>query len=167
MTQDELGKLLGISRQMAGRLIAKGMPRTSIAEAQAWRDRHLDPALTITYRRQTQPRGPRRGPAGGTMAAAQLRLMQARARRAEILAAAEEGRYLPTDAVRAYWEKGFGIIRSRLLAIPSRVEPEVPTGVCAKVIDIIEREIRAALLELSGMADEDDAPPARKGNGGA
>ncbi len=59
LTQRELGELLGISQPMVSKLTRLGMPTDSAEAARAWRAMYLDPSLTVDYRWQTQPRGPR------------------------------------------------------------------------------------------------------------
>src|SRR5216683_3495223 len=59
-TQRNLAKALEISQPMVSKLAKQGMPLDSVEAAREWRRRHLDNHLTVDYRLQTQPCGPRR-----------------------------------------------------------------------------------------------------------
>lgn len=79
------------------------------------------------------------------VALADLRQMEARKRSGE-LAEVEQ-------VVRQYAD-GFRLLRSRLLAVPSRVRVRCP-HLSTRDVDAVDREIRDALEELAGAADSE------------
>jgi|SRR5438046_6901389 len=158
LTQAELGAALGISQPMTSRLIALGMPDDSIEAARLWRKAHLDRSYTIDYRRTRHPRH------AAVREAAQAAMQadppakswrdrhdRARARTAEIELALLEGRSLDRDQTMAVLTAQIANMRQRLLSIPSRVVLDVPAEARLKVVEIIEREVFAALAEISGI----------------
>ena len=58
--------------------------------------------------------------------------------------------------VLAGWHRQIASFRARILAIPSKVAAQVPAAARAIVADVVEREIYAALNEISGFREEED-----------
>lgn len=50
VTKTELAKLLNISRRMVYKLRNKGMPTSGLEAAQIWRDHHLNPRRTKSWK---------------------------------------------------------------------------------------------------------------------
>ena len=49
MKQSDLCKALGLSKAQVSKLVARGMPTTSVEAAEDWRHRNLEPMMTIAH----------------------------------------------------------------------------------------------------------------------
>lgn len=49
MKQSDLCKALGLSKGQVSKLVQRGMPTHSVEDAEAWRRRHLEPALVASH----------------------------------------------------------------------------------------------------------------------
>lgn len=49
MKQTDLCKALGLSKAQVSKLVARGMPTTSVEAAEDWRRRNLEPMMTIAH----------------------------------------------------------------------------------------------------------------------
>jgi transcriptional regulator with XRE-family HTH domain len=144
LTQCEIAAALGVSQARVSRLAAAGMPTTSVAEAQAWRKRHLDARLTRRRRRL------RRAPAGDdAMEAAQLRRALAEAGKAELVLAKQRGELLRRADVLRHWRGMVLSMRSRLLLLPPACAPLVIGKSVGEVEEILRRRVHEALDEIS------------------
>lgn len=55
MRQTELCEALGLSKGQVSKLVARGMPTDSVANAEAWRRRHLEPMMVASHREKKRP----------------------------------------------------------------------------------------------------------------
>lgn len=94
------------------------------------------------------------------------RLIKARAEKAELELELLKGKYLEKKEVDFTWENLMLYFRGRILAMPTKLAPTIVTACsdksysagCHKVHDILEEELRQALLELSKTEYDDIAP---------
>jgi phage terminase Nu1 subunit (DNA packaging protein) len=117
------------------------------------------------YVKYLQARADGRGVEGQDAHTERVRLVRARARRAELEADALEGTLLLENDVVFAWQQIISAFRARTLAIPSRLAPQLVMIHDRKTIQaILTQEVRAALQELSGF-DLASAAPARDPQG--
>jgi phage terminase Nu1 subunit (DNA packaging protein) len=90
-------------------------------------------------------------PAKGSFAAAQLRHQKAKATLAELEVKKAQGKVIDADEASHAWGAHIAAVQSRLLLLPSKLAPKVaPLSSLLECQAVIDREIRAALVELSG-----------------
>ena len=92
-----------------------------------------------------------RGEATATLTAERARLASQQADVMALRAARERGEMVPAKEVTARWRGLLTAVRSRFLAIPSRIRAQIP-HLTRPEVDIIGDEIRDA---LEGLADGD------------
>lgn len=84
------------------------------------------------------------------------RLYKANAEIKEAELARLRGELLPAAEVLATWRGRISNTRARLLAIPSKIAPQIaPPGKLAQTAEALRREIYEALNELAGGHAED------------
>lgn len=88
---------------------------------------------------------------GNSLTSERARLARVQADAQELKNAVLRGENVPAAEVARAWENLLRAVRSRLLAVPSRVRQAVP-GLTVADMDRIDREVRDALQEL-GNAD--------------
>lgn len=117
------------------------------------------PGVTLDDIRVAYIRHLRKAKAGqnvdASLSAERSRLASAQADHQEMVNQLKRGELLPAAEVRAAGEAMIAASRARLLALPSRVAPEV-VGVdgLAQVVGILDDAVREALEELSGIVIE-------------
>ena len=107
LSQADVGRALGISRQRVFALVRRGMPTTSIAAARAWRAENLD-ADTM----KPEPQG--RAPEAPASAELKHRLLAANVRILETKAAHENALDLPSDKVERGVMTGLQLLRASI-----------------------------------------------------
>ncbi len=55
MKQAELCEALGLSKGQVSKLVARGMPTDSVANAEAWRRRNLEPMMVASHQAKKRP----------------------------------------------------------------------------------------------------------------
>ena len=107
LSQADVGRALGISRQRVFKLVGRGMPTTSIAAARAWRAENLDQDLVKPGPQGLVPEAP---------ASAELkhRLLAANVRILETKAAHENALDLPSDKVERGVITGLQLLRASI-----------------------------------------------------
>lgn len=135
VTPEEAYTFLGISRPTFFRLVKDGViPRAGegeyilgdVTEAY-WRSQFTSEALT----------------------AARTRLATAQAELAEMQSAEEQGKLLQSDDVAKAWTAQVGNARTRLLAIPTKVAPELVGQDLPTITDKLKAAVYEALMELA------------------
>jgi phage terminase Nu1 subunit (DNA packaging protein) len=153
-TKSNIARLLGVSRAAVTRWHRRGMPVDSAEAAFAW---HAANIRTRRKRREAPSTAPLIGPDADPPACSwRDRLDRANARVRETDLAVRRGELLPSAKVLADWQRLVSMFRARALAIPSRIAVQLSPGVRERVAELVEREIREALAELSGVGDGDD-----------
>ncbi len=178
MLQKELATALDISPAMVSKLAKRGMPTDTLERAQRWRKRHLEPgrlkarpldavahATPSPGEAETAPSGLDGPPPGATTGgevegedflAARTRRERAEANMAELRQAEQSGKVISVEAVRAVWAKALTNTRDSLLQIPSRLAPVIAAETDPHTVALlIERELRQALAEMSGVTSEE------------
>jgi phage terminase Nu1 subunit (DNA packaging protein) len=84
-----------------------------------------------------------------SFSAARTRLTIARAELVEMERAEKAATLIPSDQVEAAWIKITSIIRTRLLAIPTKVALRLASKGAAEIERELEREIREALIDVA------------------
>lgn len=162
-----ISKLLMITDRHLQRLVTEGIiPRAEKGRFE------LAPAVQ-GYIRYLRDRAAGHGADGE--GDARTEWQKARARRARVLADQMEGRVLDRDDVERAWTTGILTMRSRLLAIPTQLAPQVFAARTQKeVAALLEQGVAEALDELSRVEIEaaEDRPegqrdPGRRLAGGA
>lgn len=146
----ELAKLLGCAdntiREAArrGLLVKKG------------RDLFDGPASIRTYVKHLRDVAAGRGGENGVLdlTAERARLAKEQADGHELKNAAQRGELLEIAEVERTWTSVLSTIRSRMLAVTSRIRQRLP-HITAFDADAIDREIRDALTEAAGSNGED------------
>jgi phage terminase Nu1 subunit (DNA packaging protein) len=133
MNKRELAKGLGISRQMAHRLAALGMPTDTIEGARAWRKRHL----------RSKPKAN-----GQSHVAARTRLVCLQAELLELELAEKRGALVPWDAVVPSMQKLVMAARDRFLRVSQQCRERFP-DTPAEMFTLIEELHRQALTDLA------------------
>lgn len=90
----------------------------------------------------------RRGSGTATLTAQRERIARGQADKLEMQNAAARREMLPAKAVADEWASVLRMVRSRMLATPSRIQQQLG-HLSAHDLDFIDREIRDALEELS------------------
>jgi hypothetical protein len=121
------------------------------------------------YVKYLQARADGRGVEGQDVHAARARLVQARARRAEIECDALARSLLPFDEVVTAWQQLVAAFRARCLALPSKMAPRlVMMSETREIQNALTAAVREALEELSRYELPRDRPgrePATGANG--
>lgn len=146
VSKAELAKILGKDEKTIFRWLKEGMP----VEKQGARGTpsKFDTQKVIEWLIS-------RSNNGKEMDAAKLRLTEAQARKAELEADVLEGTLIPQEKVKATWTKMIASMRSRILALPSRLAPQlVAQREYKKVEKLLKETIYEALQEI---ADYDPA----------
>lgn len=166
ITQKELARRMGVTPQAVNKRVKAGRlsvlpdgtldPDVVMAEWNAGRepDEPSRPAASAT--RTSAPSPPPRaapappGPAPGTYAQAKTADTVYRARLRQLEFEAKSGAYLKTDDVAKRWYDLAAALRTRLMAVPSRLAAELAAlGDVHEVRLRLDAEIRTALQELA------------------
>jgi phage terminase Nu1 subunit (DNA packaging protein) len=113
---------------------------------------------TIWYIRYLQGLVRRRGPSGGPetalVATERLRVLKGQAEKIELGNRVQKGEFVSNDDVLARWTRSLMVIKSRLLAMPSKMAPLLGERQPGFIAAELKREVYAALSELaSGEGD--------------
>jgi phage terminase Nu1 subunit (DNA packaging protein) len=156
--QSHLAELLSVSKAAVCKQVARGMPVTTLEDAQAWRAANLNPAQrkanrdgsTNVGRPQGAPTGDDDLPSDENFLAARTRREIAEANLAELKEAEQMGKVIQVEAVRAAWARRLASTRDAILQIPVRVAPVLAAETSIEQVSILlEAELRQALHELS------------------
>lgn len=168
LSQTSLGIALGLSPAAITKLKGQGMPVTSVAEAQAWREARQN----IAARKRTPVAVPQSEesaaairippafpstalpPAGDfgdeDFQMARTRREIAEANLAEMREAELEGKLIRVDAIRAAWARRISSTRDALMQLPHRLAPVLAAeSDLDRVGRVLDEELRQALIELS------------------
>lgn len=139
----EMGRILGISRGTVSNLTTDGiLPRADRGK--------YDVAETVqAYLKHKLARATAGDETTQNLTAERGRLAKLKADAAEREAMVQAGEFLRADDVRKAWLGIVVAIRSRMLLIPSRVAPRIVTKAPAEAQALLQKEIHAALAELS------------------
>lgn len=151
LSLQKLGDGLGISKQAAGKLAKRGMPKNSVAAARLWRAENLNPA-----QRKPPPGAvdaPKRVASDENFDQARTREKIAEADKAEMEAAKMNGELIERAVVRAEFAKQAGAVRDGLLNVPARLAPVL--FACKSMVELqqmLDTELRAVLAQFVGEA---------------
>lgn len=170
LSQTALGIALGLSPAAITKLKGQGMPVTSVAEAQAWREarqniaarkrspvsapKHDEAAASISIPAPAQAFPPIALPPGDfgdeDFQMARTRREIAEANLAEMREAELEGKLIRVDAIRAAWARRIASTRDALMQLPHRLAPVLAAEAdLDRVSRVLDDELRQALIELS------------------
>ncbi|WP_371055733.1 DNA packaging protein [Rhodosalinus sp. K401] len=90
-----------------------------------------------------------------TLTGERARLARAQAEAVEMKNAVARGELVPAEEVARGWSDTLRRVRSRILAVPSRVRQAVELE--PEAVTLIDRELREALTELGQAADQEEA----------
>lgn len=171
ISQSELGRALGLSKQAISKLKGQGMPVHSVAAAQAWREARQNvaqrkPAPEVVAPAAPAPRAPWVDPAafGGTgpdfpsmgedRDEARTRREIAEANMAEMDEARLRRELIRVSAVQAQLSTDYATTRDAMLQIPARMAPLLAAEKDpAAVQNLLHAEIHQALMTLAGAAE--------------
>jgi len=147
-TKSEVADLFGVTIQTVSNWVRRGCPYLKkgdkhtpwdfdLLEVNEWLERYRKAPIEKPGQRK------------GDLEAAQLRLTEAKAAKAEQELEVLEGSLLEREQVVKTWTKVFSSIRARLLALPSRLTPIIFGKTASEIQPILEREIHDVLSELS------------------
>ena len=87
-----------------------------------------------------------------------LRLLKAQADKAELEVAILEGKYLAISEIELTWSNLLLAFRSKMLGLPNNLARQIIAlgGDFAAVSNLLEKEMHAALLELSNYSSEEN-----------
>ncbi len=156
-------RLRGVSPEAVSKAITDGRLRESVTRVRG-APKIADPELADReWAANTQPRGddpaaPATAGAAGGLAdyhtsrsireAAAARRETALAELAELELAERRGELIPAESARADVIAAFSLVKTCLLAVPSRVGQQLP-DLAAKVVPVVDGLIREALEELA------------------
>ena len=161
-SQNHLASLLNLSKSTTSVLVGKGMPTTSLEDAQAWRKANLNPALRPRLNKPDETPAANPGPrskqesrgdpdgAAEDFQAARTRREISEANQAEIAEAELNGKFLiKVDFERHLFTAG-RMLRDTLTNCSRRVGAEVAGTTDPNECEaIIDREHRAALASFA------------------
>jgi phage terminase Nu1 subunit (DNA packaging protein) len=141
VTAAELGEFIGISARAVADLGKRGIAVK--AGPGRWRLRESVSRYCDDLRRQAKGKG------GESAAVERGRLAAAQADLVALRVARQRGELLDAGEVEAEWSDVLRVLRTGLLAIPSRVGARLPDLTPAHV-EAIDAEVRAALTDVAG-----------------
>lgn len=168
LSQTALGVALGLSPAAITKLKGQGMPVTSVAEAQAWREARQniaarkrtpvsvpqrDESVAVAHAPSTFP--PAALPPAGDFGDEDFQMARTRreiaeANLAEMREAELEGKLIRVDAIRAAWARRIASTRDALMQLPHRLAPVLAAEAdLDRVSRVLDDELRQALIELS------------------
>jgi hypothetical protein len=158
---DELGLLLNITRQQVNNLVAQNVLRRVgrgkfelASSVQAF----------VRYREGLIERKM----AGGPLAVAKLRKLQADASISEMNMRERKGELAPVSAVERVISAAVVTTKQRLLAFPSRLAPRLaPLKTAAEAQALLRKEIETVLVAISSVFNDaaERLPKTKAGNG--
>lgn len=141
---------LGRDRRTIAKALETIPPDGDIRGARAW---HMATATAALIGPPSAERlDPNQERARKDRALADKTEMENEKRRGELVEVAE---------VASQWMKSLSIVRTRLLAIPSKAAANVPHEARGLVFKLVEQEIHSALTELSRSGDDEEADAER------
>ena len=140
----KLGRVLGISRATIANLATDGvLPRLD-------RGRFDLSAAVQAYLRHKLVQAKAGDITMKSLAAERSRLARLKADAVEREAKVEAGELVPADVIEAAWLSTAGVVRSRLLVIPTRVAPRiVALKTPAEAQALLRKELNAALTGIA------------------
>lgn len=140
----ELGRILGISRASIANLATDGiLPRASRGEFNL-------PAAVQAYLRHKLVKAGDADVAGKSLVSERSRLARLKADACEREAKLESGELVPSADIDAAWLAVAGVIRSRILLVPTRAAPRVVgMTVAAEIKALLQKELHAALANIA------------------
>lgn len=148
VTTEELARHLGVTPQRVNQYAAEGMPKGGRNDF----DLHAACRWVREYERKLQAAEAAKKYDAKDFLAQQARLTKLKADLAEDRLARERAELIPAGQIMPLIERIFTSFKDNLLSMPAKVAPFVTGRPPAEVRDIIDREIRARLTELSTAA---------------
>lgn len=165
-SQNQLAKLMGLSKAAISRNKSQGMPVDSVEAAQAWREAQQSIARRkrgpAEGRHSTAPKEAPTGDSGAcveTHDAARTRREISEADLSEMRRAELRGELIRVDAITTALARVFSMTRDTLLQIPARMAPLLAADTDpASVQNSLHAEIHQALQHLAGAATNISKP---------
>lgn len=152
VSKSGFAKLVGLTPGRISQLIAKGLPvepdgKIDVARGKLWLGENIDATrsaaqVTTTQGQLFHDERPH------SLTAEKTRLARAQADAAEVRNLVLRGELLKASDVEKEWASVLRGVRAGLLAIPARVQQQLP-HVAAADIAVLEAELRAALEQLA------------------
>lgn len=155
LSQAALGRALGLAPPTITKLKSQGMPVTSVAEAQAWREQRQNiaarkPLPTAAQAVLIHQDEPLANSSVANIDESRARLMEADAELAEIKLAEARADVVRASVIRTVLANALSATRETLLQIPARLAPVLaPESDAAHIERALGAEITAALEHLS------------------
>jgi anion-transporting ArsA/GET3 family ATPase len=173
ISQSDLGRALGLSKQAISKLKGQGMPVDSVAAAQAWREARQN----VAARKPVPDAAPRVAPfvpvsvrgvpvfGGGPIDlpdlpnedrdTARTRREIAEANMAEMAEARQRREQILVSAVQTALSTDYATTRDAMLQIPARMAPLLAAeSDPAAVQNLLHTEIHQALMQIAGASDQ-------------
>ena len=167
ISQSDLGRALGLSKQAISKLKGQGMPVDSVEAAQAWRAARQNVAarkplpvapvadpidLPVTYTPSTFPSLSDPPDEDRDAARTRREISEANMARMAELKMAQE--LIRVDAVQRQLSTDYATVRDAMLQIPARLAPLMAAETsAANIQNLLHAEIHQALTTLAGAAE--------------
>lgn len=150
LSQNEIGRRLGLSSATMSKLRAQGCPMDSLEAVRAWREQNLNIAQRKPDPTQHTPRDDKQE----SHDAARTRLRIAEANLAELREAKTRREVINLAVVERQLASTFATLRDALLQLPDRLAPGLVAETDAHVIHgILDSEIRQTLHDLANAGE--------------
>lgn len=149
MAKSAFAKLVKVTPGRVSQMIAAGLPvepggKIDVAKGKAWIKDNVSASRSAAQAAQ----GALPFAAQPDAASERLRLLTAQADSAEMKAAAQRRELVPAADVEREWSGLLRLVRSGILAVPSRLRQVLP-HLAASDVEAIDAELRRALEELA------------------
>ena len=150
LSQNEIGRRLGLSSATMSKLRAHGCPMDSLEAVRTWREQNLNIAQRKPGPAQHTPRDDEQE----SHDAARTRLRIAEANLAELREAKTRREVINLAVVERQLASTFATLRDALLQLPDRLAPNLVAETDAHAIHrILDSEIRQTLHDLANAAE--------------
>lgn len=151
LSKSGFASLIGVSPGRVSQMIKEGLPvessgKIDVARGKLWFQENVDQRRSVAQRQTELPLGNR------SKESHKERLLREQADHAAMKNAILRRDYVKATDVEARWSDVLRRLRSKILAVPSRVRQACP-NLSAQDVAAIDSELRAALEEMAGPAD--------------
>ncbi|UYO55707.1 DNA packaging protein [Rhodopseudomonas palustris] len=151
LSKSGFASLIGVSPGRVSQMIKEGLPvessgKIDVARGKLWFQENVDQRRSVAQRQTELPLGNR------SKESHKERLLREQADHAAMKNAILRRDYVKATDVETRWSDLLRRLRSKILAVPSRVRQACP-NLSAQDVAAIDSELRAALEEMAGPAD--------------
>lgn len=151
LSKSGFASLIGVSPGRVSQMIKDGLPveandKIDVARGKLWVQENIDQRRSVAQRQAELPLGSR------NKESHRDRLLREQADNAALKNQILRREYVKASEVEARWADVLRRLRSKILAVPSRVRQANP-HLTAQDVAAFDAELRAALEELAGPAD--------------